>query len=173
LSMVFGFVKQSGGHVQVYSEVGIGTTLRLYLPRSAEAVVKEWTQAANMLPRGHETVLAVEDNPGLRLILVKQLQDLGYRVLEAENAKSAIEILNGDESIDLLFTDIVLPGGTNGADLARMAEAMRSDLKVLFTSGFPEAAFGSNGALPQGASLLGKPYRKEDLALRLRETLVA
>jgi PAS domain S-box-containing protein len=173
LSMVFGFVKQSGGHVQVYSEVGVGTTLRLYLPRTAQAATEERPQAANALPRGHETVLAVEDNPGLRLILVKQLQDLGYRVLEAENARSALEILKRDTAIDLLFTDIVLPGGTNGADLARMAEAMRSNLKVLFTSGFPEAAFGQNGALPQGATLLGKPYRKEDLALRLRETLVA
>ena len=117
LSMVFGFVKQSGGHVQVYSEVGIGTTLRLYLPRAAEATAEERPQAMNVLPRGHETVLAVEDNPGLRLILVKQLQDLGYRVLQAENAKSAIEILNRDETIDLLFTDILLPGGVNGADL--------------------------------------------------------
>jgi PAS domain S-box-containing protein len=174
LSMVFGFVKQSGGHVQVYSEVGVGTTLRLYLPRAARAAIEEKPHAVvNALPRGHETVLAVEDNPGLRLILVKQLEDLGYRVLQAENAKSAVDILRGDDAIDLLFTDIVLPGGTNGADLARMAEAMRSNLKVLFTSGFPEAAFGPNGALPQGASLLGKPYRKEELALRLRETLVA
>ena len=87
LSMVFGFVKQSGGHVQVYSEVGIGTTLRLYLPRTAKPPREERPQAANVLPRGHETVLAVEDNPGLRLILVKQLQDLGYRVLQAENAQ--------------------------------------------------------------------------------------
>jgi PAS domain S-box-containing protein len=173
LSMVFGFVKQSGGHVQVYSEVDVGTTLRLYLPRAEQVAIEERPQILNVMPRGHETVLAVEDNPGLRLILVKQLQDLGYRVLEAENAKSALDILNGDAAVDLLFTDIVLPGGTNGAELARLAEAMRGSLKVLFTSGFPEAAFGPNGALPQGASLLGKPYRKEELALRLRETLVA
>jgi PAS domain S-box-containing protein len=173
LSMVFGFVKQSGGHVQVYSEVGIGTTLRLYLSRAASAGVEAKPAAAVALPRGHETVLAVEDNPGLRRILIKQLEDLGYRVLEAENAQSAIEILKREPRIDLLFTDIVLPGGVNGSELAHMAEAMRSDLKVLFTSGFPEAAFGPSGALPAGAMLLGKPYRKEELAQRLRESLAA
>jgi CheY-like chemotaxis protein len=118
-------------------------------------------------------VLAVEDNPGLRRILIKQLEDLGYQVLEAENAQSAMEILKREPRIDLLFTDIVLPGGVNGSELARMAEAMRSDLKVLFTSGFPEAAFGPGGALPAGAMLLGKPYRKDELAQRLRESLAA
>jgi PAS domain S-box-containing protein len=173
LSMVFGFVKQSGGHVQVYSEVGIGTTLRLYLSRAASVGAEAKPAAAVALPRGHETVLAVEDNPGLRRILIKQLEDLGYQVLEAENAQSAMEILKREPRIDLLFTDIVLPGGVNGSELARMAEAMRSDLKVLFTSGFPEAAFGPSGALPAGAMLLGKPYRKDELAQRLRESLAA
>jgi PAS domain S-box-containing protein len=173
LSMVFGFVKQSGGHVQVYSEVGIGTTLRLYLSRAASAGVEAKPAAAVALPRGHETVLAVEDNPGLRRILIKQLEDLGYQVLEAENAQSAMEILKREPRIDLLFTDIVLPGGVNGSELARMAGAMRSGLKVLFTSGFPEAAFGPSGALPAGAMLLGKPYRKDELAQRLRESLAA
>jgi PAS domain S-box-containing protein len=173
LSMVFGFVKQSGGHVQIYSEVGIGTTIRLYLSRAASAGVEAKPLAAAALPRGHETVLAVEDNPGLRRILIRQLEDLGYQVLEAENAQSALEILKREPRIDLLFTDIVLPGGVNGSELARMAEAMRSDLKVLFTSGFPEAAFGPSGALPAGAMLLGKPYRKEELAQRLRESLAA
>src|SRR5581483_2050711 len=150
LSMVFGFVKQSGGHVQVYSEVGVGTTLRLYLPRAAAAAVEEAPSLDTEMPRGYETVLAVEDNPGLRRILVKQLNDLGYKVLEAEDAVGAVAILKGNEKVDLLFTDIVLPNGTNGTELARMAEAMRADLKVLYTSGFPEAAFGPNGALPKG-----------------------
>ncbi|HMK78076.1 MAG TPA: PAS domain S-box protein [Xanthobacteraceae bacterium] len=173
LSMVFGFVKQSGGHVQVYSEVGVGTTVRLYLPRAASAAAADEARPDAAMPRGYETVLAVEDNAGLRRILVRQLNDLGYKVLEAEDARSAVEVLKGRESIDLLFTDIVLPNGVNGAELARMAAALRSNLKVLFTSGFPEAAFGQNGALPQGASLLGKPYRKEELAQRLREALAA
>jgi len=173
LSMVFGFVKQSGGHVQAYSEVGLGTTLRLYLPRGARDAADDAAPAAPVLPRGHETVLAVEDNRALRRILVRQLQDLGYRVLEAEDAKSAIAILDRENDVDLLFTDIVLPGGVNGSELARMAAAMRAELKVLFTSGFPEAAFGPGGALPTGASLLVKPYRKDELAQRLRESLAA
>jgi CheY-like chemotaxis protein len=173
LSMVFGFIKQSGGHVGIYSEVGVGTTVRLYLPRAAAAAAADAKVAEVAMPRGCETVLAVEDNSGLRRILVKQLNDLGYTVLEAENAQGAAEILRGGEAIDLLFTDIVLPNGVNGVELARMAEAMRAGLKVLFTSGFPEAAFGPNGALPKGAALLGKPYRKEELAQRLREALAA
>jgi PAS domain S-box-containing protein len=173
LSMVFGFVKQSGGHVEVYSEVGIGTTLRLYLSRAANAAAEPKPDAPALLPRGHETVLAVEDNPNLRRILIRQLADLGYRVLEAENAQSAMEILKREPQVDLLFTDIVLPGGMNGAELARMAEKMRGGLKVLFTSGFPETAFGPDGALPPGARLLGKPYHKDELAQRLRESLAA
>jgi PAS domain S-box-containing protein len=173
LSMVFGFVKQSGGHIEVYSEVGIGTTLRLYLPRADEAPAEARPTLTAAMPRGHETVLAVEDNEGLRRVLVRQLADLGYRVLEAANAQAAIEILGRDEKIDLLFTDIVLPGGMNGADLARSVVTMRTDMKVLFTSGFPEGAFGPDNALPPGAILLGKPYRKDELARRLRESLAA
>jgi CheY-like chemotaxis protein len=115
----------------------------------------------------------LEDNEGLRRVLVRQLQDLGYRVLEAANAQAAMDILGRDEKIDLLFTDIVMPGGMNGSELARSAGTMRTDMKVLFTSGFPEAAFGANGAPPPGAILLGKPYRKDELARRLRESLAA
>jgi signal transduction histidine kinase/CheY-like chemotaxis protein len=174
LSMVFGFAKQSGGHVQVYSEPGIGTTLRLYLPRAAMGFAEEHMPAiAESLPRGRETVLAVEDSPSLRLLLVKQLESLGYRVLEAEDAKSALGILAGEATIDLLFTDIVLPGGVNGSELARMAKTMRSNLKVLFTSGFPEGAIGRNGMLSPESILLGKPYRKDELARQLRESLAA
>jgi CheY-like chemotaxis protein len=173
LSMVFGFVKQSGGHVEVYSEVGFGTTLRLYLPRAVDAAAEEKSEVAEGRPRGHETILAVEDSPSLRHILVRQLKNLGYRVLEAENAKAAMEILAGAEKIDLLFTDMVLPGGTNGAQLARMAEAMRADLKILFTSGFPAGATDRDGGLPPGAVLLSKPYRQDQLARQLRESLAA
>jgi two-component system, cell cycle sensor histidine kinase and response regulator CckA len=173
LSMVFGFVKQSGGHVQVYSEVGVGTTLRIYLPRTEGAANEAAATTTLVAPRGHETVLAVEDNEGLRRLLVKQLADLGYRVLEAATAPAAIEILRRPDKIDLLFTDIVLPGGMNGWELARAAAELRNDLKVLFTSGFPEAAFGPDGVLPQGASLLSKPYRSDELARRLRESLAA
>src|SRR5262249_32338603 len=122
LSMVFGFVKQSGGHIQVYSEVGFGTTLRLYLPRAKAAAARETASAqVEALPRGHGTVLAVEDNDRLRRLLVMQLKDLGYQVLEAGTAQAAIDILNSGETIDLLLTDIILPGGMNGSELARLA----------------------------------------------------
>jgi signal transduction histidine kinase/DNA-binding LytR/AlgR family response regulator len=176
LSMVFGFIKQSGGHVEVYSEVGFGTTVRLYFPRAAAASgagTEVRPAAVEDLPGGNETVLAVEDNDVLRRLLVKQLGNLGYRVLEAMNAQTAIDILKRDDRIDLLLTDIVLPGGMNGPDLARAAGKMRGDLKVLFTSGFPDGAFGSNGVMPEGAVLLPKPYRKEELAQRVRESLAA
>jgi PAS domain S-box-containing protein len=171
LSMVFGFVKQSGGFVQVYSEVGVGTTLRLYLPRAANATIEAPSIAAEASPGGNEKVLAVEDNERLRDLLVKQLNTLGYRVCEAGDAKSAIELLGREPDIDLLLTDIILPGGTNGRQLATEAVALRPGLKVLFTSGFPEEAFGASGALPLGATLLSKPYRRDELARRVRETL--
>ena len=174
--MVFGFIKQSGGHVEVYSEVGFGTAVRLYFPRAAAATsagTEVRPAAVEDLLGGNETVLAVEDNDILRRLLVKQLGNLGYRVLEAMNAQTAIDILKRDDRIDLLLTDIVLPGGMNGPDLARAAGKMRGDLKVLFTSGFPDGAFGSNGVMPEGAVLLPKPYRKEELAQRVRESLAA
>ncbi|HMJ43960.1 MAG TPA: PAS domain S-box protein [Pseudolabrys sp.] len=171
LSMVFGFVKQSGGYVQVYSEVGAGTTLRLYLPRAAGAVADAPSIVAEASPGGNEKVLAVEDNERLRGLLVKQLNQLGYRVCEAGDAKSAIELIAREPDIDLLLTDIILPGGKNGRELATEAVVLRPDLKVLFTSGFPEEAFGSSGALPLGAALLSKPYRHDELARRLREAL--
>ncbi len=171
LSMVFGFVKQSGGYVQIYSEVGVGTTLRLYLPRAQTEAVEAPSIAPEASPGGNEKVLAVEDNERLRVLLVKQLKDLGYRVSEAGDAKTAIEVIAAEPDIDLLLTDIILPGGKNGRELATEAAALRPDMKVLFTSGFPEAAFGGNGALPLGAALLSKPYRRDELARRLRETL--
>jgi len=173
LSMVFGFVKQSGGHIEVYSEVGMGTTMRLYLPRVGAGIEAKEAPAAAQHQRGHETVLAVEDNDRLRSLLVKQLVDLGYRVLEAGNARDALDILKSKPEVDLLFTDIVLPGGMNGSELARAAVLVRADLKVLYTSGFPKTAFGADGGLPAGAVLLGKPYRKDELARRLRESLAA
>jgi PAS domain S-box-containing protein len=170
LSMVFGFVKQSGGYVQIYSEVGIGTTLRVYLPRATIDAIEAPSIAAECSPGGNERVLAVEDNERLRVLLVKQLKDLGYRVCEAGDAKAALELIGREPDIDLLLTDIILPGGKNGRELATEAAALRPDLKVLFTSGFPEEAFGKNGALPFGAALLSKPYRRDELARRLRET---
>lgn len=136
LSMVFGFMKQSGGHINVYSEMGHGTTFRLYLPRSSVG-----PQVAATSPQaglgGNETVLAVEDNEGLRRIVARQLKELGYRVIEAHDGASALRLLERDR-VDLLFTDIVMPGGWNGHTLAKHAIANWPRLKVLMTSGFPD-----------------------------------
>jgi PAS domain S-box-containing protein len=174
LSMVFGFVKQSGGHAKIYSEEGSGTTIRFYLPRSAQEDQVELLDLHGPIPlaTGSETVLVVEDNEKLRQLLLKQLQDLGYAVLEAEHAGAALEILRGSESIDLLLTDIVMPG-MNGHELALEAVRMHPGLRVLFTSGFPESALGESGRISEGDLLLSKPYRKQELAHKVREALAA
>ena len=181
-------MKQSGGHINVYSEEGVGTTFRLYLPR-AEGFGETARDApvAGVERGGHEAVLAVEDNPGLRRVVVRQLKELGYRVFEAEDGPSALRLLD-TEAVDLLFTDIVMPGGLTGYELARLAKERRPELKVVLTSGFPEAKLGNgngngngraagngNGGLadgpPAGLRLLSKPYRREELARVLREVL--
>jgi PAS domain S-box-containing protein len=169
LSMVFGFVKQSAGHISVYSEEGHGTTFRLYLPRATASTSAPETVFASERG-GHETVLAVEDNISLRRIAVHQLNDLGYRVFEAEDGNAALKILES-EPVDLLFTDIMMPGGMSGYDLALKATARWPALKVILTSGFPEAKLNGNGVPPAGLKLLTKPYRKLDLAQVLRQLL--
>jgi PAS domain S-box-containing protein len=173
LSMVFGFVKQSAGHINVYSEVGHGTTFRLYLPCATTAADSPEAIAVSE-KGGHETILAVEDNEGLRRVVVRQLGDLGYRVLEAEDGNAAFKILES-KPVDLLFTDIMMPGGMSGYDLAQRATSRWQALKVLLTSGFPETRLNGNG---NGGStvkmqLLTKPYRKDDLARALRKVLDA
>ena len=169
LSMVFGFTKQSAGHINVYSEVGHGTTFRLYLPRDKTAAeVIEVLQTT--MHKGHETVLAVEDNESLRRVVVRQLNELGYRVLEAPDGAVALKILER-EPVDLLFTDIMMPGGISGYELAKSALARWPSLKVLLTSGFPETKLNGNGNASVKMHLLTKPYRKDDLASALRKTL--
>ena len=173
LSMVYGFIKQSGGHINVYSEPGIGTTFRLYLPRGERGDATAGTAAAAETTSGRgETVLAVEDNASLRRVVVRQLHELGYRVLEAEGAPAAMKILER-EPVDLLFTDVVMTGGSSGIELARDALARWPQLKVLITSGFPEVKLNGNGRAAIPARLLNKPYRKEDLARAIRETMGA
>jgi two-component system CheB/CheR fusion protein len=172
LSMVFGFIKQSGGHIGVYSEPGIGTTFRLFLPRMAEDVRKVEESAATPLPHGRgESVLVVEDNEALRRVVTRQLGELGYRVLAAQNAAAGLELLDR-QSIDLLLTDIVMPGGINGRQLAHRARQRWPEIKIVFTSGFSEARLnGDAGPLAACTPLLSKPYRKEDLASAAREAL--
>jgi PAS domain S-box-containing protein len=169
LSMVFGFTKQSAGHINVYSEVGHGTTFRLYLPRDRTAAEAPEALKTSM-DKGHEIVLAVEDNDGLRRVVVRQLNDLGYRVLEAPDGAAALKILER-EPVDLLFTDIMMPGGMSGYELARNAVARWPSLKVLLTSGFPETKLNGNGSASAKMHLLTKPYRKDDLASALRKAL--
>jgi PAS domain S-box-containing protein len=170
LSMVFGFMKQSGGHVSVYSEVGVGTTFRLYLPCHHETVPEEEIAVPPVASAGGgETILVVEDNSGLRRIVVRQLKELGYRVKEAENSAEALPIIEKGP-VDLLFTDIVMPGGTDGFELMRVAIERRPALKVLLTSGFPETKLDEQVDTAR-VRLLVKPYRKVDLARLVRETL--
>ena len=171
LSMVFGFMKQSGGHITVYSEQNKGTTFRLYLPRATCKPPRRDERAENQPPRGgSETVLVVEDNPGLRRIVVRQLSDAGYHVLEASDAETALAVLDATEPIHLLLTDIVMPGEMDGRDLARVAVTRRPTLRVLLTSGYPDARMGGS-TQPTGGRLLSKPYRKEELRRAVREVL--
>jgi two-component system, cell cycle sensor histidine kinase and response regulator CckA len=172
LAMVFGFMKQSGGHINVYSEVGIGTIFRLYLPRAPEGVDEVAPLAeAEVLRSGGETILAVEDNEALRRVAVRQLTDLGYRVIETDGAAAALAAL-GRETIDLLFTDVVMPGKLDGFALARHVAEFWPSVKVVLTSGFPETNInGAAGAPVPTLRLLTKPYRRGELARVLREAL--
>jgi PAS domain S-box-containing protein len=170
LSMVFGFMKQSGGHISVYSEIGVGTTFRLYLPCShAPEDKKPDLRADGPLAGRNETVLAVEDSEPLRRIVVRQLRGLGYRVLEATSAAEALQTLE-IEQVDLLFTDVVMPGGADGFALIELARQRQPEIKVILTSGFPQSRF-STEMKPGSFHLLSKPYRKGDLALLVRNVL--
>jgi PAS domain S-box-containing protein len=170
LAMVFGFMKQSGGHINVYSEQGVGTTFRLYLPHADAAVETTSATLETLNLGGPETILAVEDNPRLRALVVKQLTAMGYRCFEAETGPEALAVLER-ETVDLLFTDVIMPGGMSGYELGREAKTRWPDIKVLLTSGFPEEHINGNGQPPWNMRLLTKPYRKEDLARTLREVL--
>ncbi len=171
LAMVYGFIRQSGGHVNVYSEPGSGTTMRIYLPRSGEAAATEPAQPALEVVGGTETVLLVEDDAPVREYARSQLLALGYRVIEAVDGPRALEVLRVHDDIDLLFTDVVMPGGMNGAQLASAALELRPGLRVLYTSGYTENAIVHHDRLDVGVQLLSKPYRSADLARKLREVL--
>jgi PAS domain S-box-containing protein len=173
LSMAFGFVKQSGGHLSVYSEPGLGTTFRLYLPRN---VVGEpplsGASGLEGVAGGDEAVLVVEDDVQLRQATVRQLAELGYRVLEAEHAAAALAILSG-EHVDLLFTDVVMPESMDGIDLASHAISLRPGLKVLLTSGFPGVRGADQRMVDCPFPMLAKPSRRDELARMVREVLDA
>ena len=171
LSQVFGFVKQSGGHVKIYSEIGEGTTIKLYLPRSRKPQDTQESLYEQPIIGGTETILVVEDDDGVRAAVTDLLSELGYTVLRAANAEEALTILKAGAHVDLLFTDVVMPGNIPTRELARRAKDSRPNIRVLFTSGYTQNAIVHNGKLDDDVFLLSKPYRKDDLARKLRSLL--
>jgi signal transduction histidine kinase/DNA-binding response OmpR family regulator len=176
LSMVFGFVKQSGGHVAIDSTVGQGTTVQLYFPRCTEAAPDDAVELRDTIVTpmgGRETILVVEDDTDVRLTAVDMLTQLGYRVLTAANGEAALELMNSDTPIDLLFTDVIMPGSIKGGELSIRAAQRVPPLPVLLVSGYTRDEVQHDGRLPPGVTLLGKPYRRDDLARMVRNVLTA
>lgn len=173
LSMVYGFVKQSGGHIKIYSEVGIGTTVRLYLPRASEQLASppDSDPSSQVLQRGSEHVLLVEDDQAVRAFTAMRLGELGYRVTQAADAAEALQALAGSDPVDLLFTDMVMPGEMNGRQLAEQAILAHPSLRVLFASGYTEDAILHQGRLEPGVQLLSKPFNSHQLASKVRLVL--
>ncbi|HEX4114204.1 MAG TPA: PAS domain S-box protein [Stellaceae bacterium] len=173
LSQVYGFIRQSGGHVKVYSEVGSGTTLKLYLPRhhSTAGMTENQTVTAPIPRANEETILVAEDDPDVRNFTVEMLHELDYRVIEAPDGQTALRLLDANRDIVLLFTDVGLPGGMNGRQLADEAKRRRPDLKVLFTSGYARNAIVHHGRLDPGVELLVKPFTFAGLAAKIRRVL--
>ena len=173
LSQVYGFVKQSGGHVKIYSEPGQGTCVKIYLPRLNDAARIDVPDEQPAAPEAaaEETILVVEDDDDVRAYSVETLRDLGYRVIEAHDGPSALRLLGRQFRVDLLFTDVVLPGGLTGAQVAAQARDVKPDLKVLFTTGYARNAIVHQGRLDPGVQLITKPFSMSDLATRVRDIL--
>ncbi|GIK96709.1 MAG: hypothetical protein BroJett029_09180 [Alphaproteobacteria bacterium] len=174
LSMVYGFVKQSGGHMEIASEPGRGTTVTLYLPRGARPtpeMAEDGQEGRAPHATGGEVILLVEDDDLVRGYVVTQLRALGYRVIEVSDGNAALAALREHPDVQLLFTDVVMPGGLSGPALAEQAATLRPDLKVLFTSGYSSTHLVREGRLPEGVHLLVKPYRPSELAAELRRVL--
>jgi len=176
LSQVYGFAKTAGGHVTIYSELGIGTTVKLYLPQSSgrPMMVEASPKTASLgATGGRGTILVVEDDQDVLTVTAESLRELGYQVVTAVDAAGALEILRGDQPIDLLFSDVIIPGGTNGAQLAVTARHVRPQLKVLLTSGYTAAALSLEHGLPDNLDVVGKPYQRDELATKLRLAMSA
>ncbi len=172
LSMVYGFVKQSGGHINIYSEPGLGTSVKLHFPRlQGDAASGQAAKAVATAPRGTETILVVEDERDVRETAVMMLESLGYKVLVAENGPAAMKVLEGPAAVDLLFTDMVMPGGMTGLELAAKVRSLRPTLKVLYTSGYAESAARDNEQAVRDAEWVAKPYVRQRLAERVRKVL--
>jgi len=173
LSMVFGFVRQSGGHTLIESELGRGTTVSLFFPRCCEPETAEAADETSAPVGGGETVLVVEDDADVRLTAVEMLVQLGYKVLTASSGDAALEFIDSDVPIDLLFTDVVMPGKIKSVELARRAAARSPSVPTLFTSGYTRDEIVHHGKLDAGITLLSKPYRRDDLARKVRGVLRA
>jgi CheY-like chemotaxis protein len=171
LSMVYGFVKQSGGHIKVYSEMGQGTTIRIYLPRSMQPEDRLTNLDYGPTSGGTETILVAEDDEDVRATVVDILGDLGYRVLKAKDASSALSVIESGVPVDLLFTDVVMPGPLKSTELARKAKERLPNMAILFTSGYTENSIVHGGRLDPGVELLSKPYSREALARKIRHSL--
>jgi CheY-like chemotaxis protein len=167
--MVYGFAKQSGGHATIESEPGAGTRVTLFLPVASQRAAAE--TAAPAEPAGKERVLVVEDDPMVRIRVEELLAGLGYRVTAVADADAALAALGSGAAFDLLFTDIVMPGALNGTQLAQEARRLYPSLRILFTSGYADDALDGDPAFAHGALLLKKPYRRSELAARVREAL--
>lgn len=173
LAMVYGFVKQCGGHVTIYSEVGLGTTINLYLPRADAAVAPSSPGSGGREPLAgvRETILVVEDDERVRRLTVRRLEGIGYRVLQAGDGPAALDTLNRGEEIDLVFTDLMMPGGLSGREVAARARVLRPGIKVLLTSGYAEELMHGEDLRREQLKLLRKPYQQVDLIAALRELL--
>ena len=174
LSMAYGFARQSGGQVRIYSEVDEGTTMRIYLPRyvgDEDAENRDGNLTEAPRAQAGETVLIVDDDRAVRMLVTEVLNDLGYASLEAVDGSSALKVLNSTADIDLLITDVGLPGGMNGRQIADAARSHRPDLKVLFITGYAETAVVRNGYLEPGTQILTKPFTMEALAMKIREMI--
>jgi CheY-like chemotaxis protein len=170
--MVYGFVRQSGGQVRVYSEVGKGTTMCLYFPRHLGDVEESSTHAEHAVEHGlGETILLVDDEATVRMLVMETLEENNYRVLDAADALSALRILESRQRIDFMITDVGLPGGMNGRQLAEAARMMRKDLKILFITGYAENATRGIWQLEPGMEILAKPFPMTALANKVREML--
>jgi len=170
LSMVYGFVKQSGGHIKIYSEEGHGTTIKLYLP-PGEGTAETAASLAPQAEGGAETIFVVEDDNLVRTFVTAQLQSLGYKTVAAGDSKAALQLIEAGQAFDLLFTDVVIPGGMSGRELADEIARRRPGVKVLYTSGYTDNAIVHHGKLDDGVMLLTKPYRRNQLAEMIRKAL--
>jgi PAS domain S-box-containing protein len=172
LSMVYGFIKQSGGHISIYSEEGLGTTVKLYLPRADAGEEVEQESKSESISRGRgELVLVVEDDKDVRILAIKLLDSLGYRIIDAADAETAISVFEAGRKIDLVLSDVILPGGVNGPAFVQAARKHQPGLKVVFVSGYPAEAATRNGLLDPETVLLGKPFQRRELATALRRAL--